>query len=302
MISALILAVSLFNTSHNGIDVIVSSENDVIDPAKSVFVELKITSPKDVDVYAPDLRSRVRGFSLAEDFAIEPYENNDGTRVMEVRWRLVPEPCAKTYKIAPFAIKTKSGKSFVAGPVYFKNPLEREKVSGEMIIDPKKDLPPLSWRLVGYCTLILIGAITLIGVIWMLIKYLARRVKEHRMSPVERAWAELDRLMKKGLPGRGKFKDFYVELTMVVRRYVQRTHNVKAPHLTTEEFFDATRKSASFPLSALDELIQFLRAADKVKFAGVKATLELADEAIEIARAYIKKDNLIMEKRKRQRK
>jgi hypothetical protein len=199
-------------------------------------------------------------------------------------------------------IKTKSGESFVAGPVYFKNPLEREKVSGEMIIDPKKDLPPLSWRLVGYCALILIGAITLIGVIWMLIKYLARRVKEHRMSPVERAWAELDRLMKKGLPGRGKFKDFYIELTMVVRRYVQRTHNVKAPHLTTEEFFDATRKSASFPLSALDELIQFLRAADKVKFAGVKATLELADEAIEIARAYIKKDNLIMEKRKRQRK
>ena len=106
MISALILAVSLFNTSHNGIDVIVSSENDVIDPAKSVFVELKITSPKDVDVYAPDLRSRVRGFSLAEDFAIEPYENDDGTRVMEVRWRLVPEPCAKTYKIAPFVIKT----------------------------------------------------------------------------------------------------------------------------------------------------------------------------------------------------
>ena len=302
MISALILAVSLFNTSHNGIDVIVSSDNDVIDPAKSVFVELKITSPRDVDVYAPDLRSRVRGFSLAEDFAIEPYENDDGTRVMEVRWRLVPEPCAKTYKIAPFAIKTKSGESFVAGPVYFKNPLEREKVSGEMIIDPKKDLPPLSWRLVGYCALILIGAITLIGVIWMLIKYLARRVKEHRMSPVERAWAELDRLMKKGLPGRGKFKDFYIELTMVVRRYVQRTYNVKAPHLTTEEFFDATRKSASFPLSALDELIQFLRAADKVKFAGVKATLELADEAIEIARAYIKKDNLIMEKRKRQRK
>lgn len=290
MISALILAVSLFNTSHNGIDVIVSSENDVIDPAKSVFVELKITSPKDVDVYAPDLRSRVRGFSLAEDFAIEPYENDDGTRVMEVRWRLVPEPCAKTYKIAPFAIKTKSGKSFVAGPVYFKNPLEREKVSGEMIIDPKKDLPPLSWRLVGYCALILIGAITLIGVIWMLIKYLARRVKEHRMSPVERAWAELDRLMKKGLPGRGKFKDFYIELTQVVRRYIQRKHGLKAPNLTTEEFFEAVKDVRSFPKSALEGLMEFLNAADMIKFAGVKATPELADEATNSARSYITED------------
>lgn len=290
MISALILAVSLFNTSHNGIDVIVSSENDVIDPAKSVFVELKITSPKDVDVYSPDLRLRVRGFSLAEDFAIEPYENDDGTRVMEVRWRLVPEPCAKTYKIAPFAIKTKSGKSFVAGPVYFKNPLEREKVSGEMIIDPKKDLPPLSWRLVGYCALILIGAITLIGVIWMLIKYLARRVKEHRMSPVERAWAELDRLMKKGLPGRGKFKDFYIELTQVVRRYIQRKHGLKAPNLTTEEFFEAVKDVHSFPKSALEGLMEFLNAADMIKFAGVKATPELADEATNSARSYITED------------
>lgn len=290
MISALILAVSLFNTSHNGIDLNISSDNDVIDPAKSVFVELKITSPKDVDVYAPDLRSRVRGFSLAEDFAIEPYENDDGNRVIEVRWRLVPEPCAKTYKIAPFAIKTKSGESFVVGPVYFKNPLEREKVSGEMIIDPKKDLPPLSWRLVGYCALILIGAVTLIGIIWMLIKYLARRVKEHRMSPVERAWAELDRLMKKGLPGRGKFKDFYIELTQVVRRYIQRKHGLKAPNLTTEEFFEAVKDVQSFPKSALEGLMEFLNAADMIKFAGVKATPELADEATNSARSYITED------------
>lgn|GEM_PF-1076905 len=302
MIGSLILAVTLCTASREGVDITLSSDTEVVNPGRSVFVDLKIASPKDVEVLPPDLRSRVRGFTLAEDFAIEPYVDDSGLRVSEVRWRLVPEPCAKTYKIAPFAVKTKNGESFVAGPVYFKNPPEREKVAGEMIIDPKKDLPPLSWKLVGYCTLILMGALTLTAVIWMLVKYLARRVKEHRMSPVERAWVELDRLMKKGLPGRGKFKDFYIELTMVVRRYVQRTHNVKAPHLTTEEFFDATRKSASFPLSALDELIQFLRAADKVKFAGVKATLELADEAIEIARAYIKKDNLIMEKRKRQRK
>lgn len=302
MIGSLILAVTLCTASHEGVDITLSSGNEVVDPGRSVFIDLKIVSPKDVEVLPPDLRSRVRGFTLAEDFAIEPYVNDSGLRVSEVRWRLVPEPCAKTYKIAPFAVKTKNGESFVAGPVYFKNPPEREKVAGEMIIDPKKDLPPLSWKLVGYCALILIGSLTLTAVIWMLVKYWARRVKEHRMSPVERAWVELDRLMKKGLPGRGRFKDFYIELTMVVRRYVQRTHNVKAPHLTTEEFFDATRKSASFPLSALDELIQFLRAADKVKFAGVKATLELADEAIEIARAYIKKDNLIMEKRKKQRK
>jgi len=107
-------------------------------------------------------------------------------------------------------------------------------------------------------------------------------VKEHRMSPIERAWAELDRLIQKGLPGRGKYKDFYVELTMVVRRYVQRKYGVKAPHLTTEEFL---REFQS------DDLRAFLESADMVKFAGVEATPEMADEATASARTYLEGDS-----------
>lgn len=290
MIGSLILAVTLLDLSRNGVDVTLSTENEVVNPGRSVFVDLKIVSPENVEVLPPDLRTRVRGFSLAEDFAVEPYENDDGRRVAEVRWRLVPEPCAKTYKIAPFAVKTKSGASFAAGPVYFKNPPVREKVAGEMSIDPRKDLPPLSWRLVGWCALALFGAISVLASVWAFARYIARRVKEHRMSPVERAWAELERLMKKGLPGRGRFKDFYIELTLVVRRYIQRKHGLKAPHLTTEEFFEAVRDVPSFPQSAVPGLMEFLNAADMVKFAGVKATAELADEAADSAKAYINED------------
>lgn len=290
MIGSLILAVTLLDLSRNGVDVTLSTENEVVDPGRSVFVDLKIVSPENVEVLPPDLRTRVRGFSLAEDFAVEPYENDDGRRVAEVRWRLVPEPCAKTYKIAPFAVKTKSGASFAAGPVYFKNPPVREKVAGEMSIDPRKDLPPLSWRLVGWCALALFGAMSVLCAVWAFARYIARRVKEHRMSPVERAWAELERLMKKGLPGRGRFKDFYIELTLVVRRYIQRKHGLKAPHLTTEEFFEAVRDVPSFPQSAVPGLMEFLNSADMVKFAGVKATAELADESADSAKAYINED------------
>ena len=103
------------------------------------------------------------------------------------------------------------------------------------------------------------------------------------MSPIERAWAELDRLVKKGLPSRGRFKDFYVELTMVVRRYIQRKYGIKAPHMTTEEFLFEARPS--------DELRRFLESSDLVKFAGVEATPAMADEATESARNYLKSDN-----------
>ena len=112
------------------------------------------------------------------------------------------------------------------------------------------------------------------------------------MSPIERAWVELDRLLKKGLPGRGRYKDFYVELTMVVRRYVQRKYGIKAPHLTTEEFFEeiGARGMKS------EDLRKFLESADLVKFAGVQATPEMADEATNSARGYLKVDSQAAEK------
>ena len=168
-----------------------------------------------------------------------------------------------------------------------------------MEIDPKKDLPPLSWKLVGWVLLALSVIAAIVAGGYYLVKFIAAKWREHRMSPVERAWVELDRLMKKGLPGRGKFKDFYVELTMVVRRYVRRQHGIKAPHLTTEEFFAATRASDEFPKEALDALMEFLNKADMVKFAGVEATPETADGATQSAKAYIASDDKFVRERQR---
>ena len=246
MISFL-LAVVLFETSQFGIDLKVESETQAIDPAKSVFLRVELKSPHDRSATMPDLRDRAVGFSLVEDFAEEPRKENDGSTVQVTNWRLVPEPCADVYKIRPFVVKaspkiykarTDEGMySFVGGPIYFENPAAREPVTGGMETDPKKDLPPLSWRLVGWAALVVLAALAILAALVWLARYITRRVKEHRMSPIERAWVELDRLLKKGLPGRGRYKDFYVELTMVVRRYVQRKYGIKAPHLTTEEFF-----------------------------------------------------------------
>lgn len=300
MISMLIAA-TVLELSRNGIEFKAETDSVRIDPARSVFLRVEAKAPQDRVVVLPDLRDRVVGFSLAEDFVEEPKTANDGSAVKIANWRLVPEPCADEYKIRPFVVKASpkmmsyqsdEGKySFVAGPVRFEPPVAREPVTGEMECDPRKDLPPLSWKLVGWAATALLAAAAVVAGVLSGAGYVARRVKEHRMSPIERAWAELDRLLKKGLPGRGRYKDFYVELTMVVRRYVQRQHGVKAPHLTTEEFFEITRSSPTFPKSALDELMDFLRKADMVKFAGVEATPETADDATESARTYMSRDD-----------
>ena len=300
MISFL-LAVVLFETSQFGIDLKVESETKVIDPARSVFLTMELKVPHDRTATMPDLRDRVVGFSLVEDFAEEPRKEKDGSTVQVTNWRLVPEPCAEVYKVKPFVVKgspkiwkaqSDEGKfSFIGGPIYFENPAAREPVTGGMETDPKKDLPPLSWRLVGWVALVVLVALAILAALVWLARYVARRVKEHRMSPIERAWVELDRLLKKGLPGRGRYKDFYVELTMVVRRYVQRKYGIKAPHLTTEEFFAELAKSNNQTIEQSNNLRRFLESADLVKFAGVEATPEMADEATDSAKGYLTSDS-----------
>ena len=295
---ALIAAV-LFETSQDGVSLKVESETTQIDPARSVFLRVELATAADRTATLPDLRDRVVGFSLAENFAEEPVRGADGATVQAANWRLVPEPCARAYKIRPFVVKASpkmlsyqsdEGKfSLVGGPIAFAPSAAREPVTGGIETDPKKDLPPLSWRLAGLLALAALGLAALVAGVVFLVRLVARKVKEHRMSPIERAWVELDRLVKKGLPGRGRYKDFYVELTMVVRRYIQRQYGVKAPNLTTEEFL-RNERIAELSKGRMESLKAFLESADLVKFAGVQATPEMADDAMASARDYLKGD------------
>ena len=301
MFSFILIAAAILETSANGIELKIDSERTVVDPGRSIILRVELKTPPGKTAILPDLRDRVEGFSLAEDFTDEPQRLKDGSTVQTANWRLVPEPCAERYKIRPFVVKAspkmmsyqsdEGSLSFIAGPIRFENPPQRESVTGPMETDPKKDFPPLSWKLAGTISLALAAIALAIYALVKIAKYVTRRVKEHRMSPVERAMAELKRLLDKGLPGRGRYKDFYIELTMVVRRYVQRQHAVRAPHLTTEEFFEQAKRASTFNREALEDLVDFLRRADMVKFAGVQATPEMADEATESARVYLRSDN-----------
>jgi len=304
-----LLAAVLFETTQGGIGLEVErvdaefrplKENCPVDPARSVFLRVELRTPSDRSAAMPDLRDRVVGFSLAEDFAEEPQKEKDGSTVQVTNWRLVPEPCADVYKVKPFVVKASpkiyraqsdEGRySFVGGPVVFEKPVAREPVTGDMEVDLALDLPSYIGEHVGRILLAVLSTLAaLIGLVAG-VRRLRRRVKEHFMSPIERAWAELDRLLKKGLPGRGRYKDFYVELTMVVRRYVQRKYGIQAPHLTTEEFFAEIAKSNNQTIKQSNNLQRFLESADMVKFAGVEATPEMADAATDSARGYLKSD------------
>ena len=148
--------------------------------------------------------------------------------------------------------------------------------------------PPL--RTVAGNIAILI-AIALLGfIIWKLIRRVHRRIRLMRMSPRERALEELKELLAKKLIEKEQLKDFYVELTMVVRRYIERQHHVRAPEQTTEEFLAAVSSDPHFDTTVVTRLKRFLEAADLVKFAAYQPNRDNISNSIDTAKDYITSD------------
>ena len=76
MIAFILLAAILFETTNDGVSFSLSSETTQVDPARSVFLRVELTTPANRTAILPDLRDRVVGFSLAEDFVEEPVQRS----------------------------------------------------------------------------------------------------------------------------------------------------------------------------------------------------------------------------------
>lgn len=228
-----------------------------------------------------DLAGRFEGFDLAGSYADE---------VGALHLALSPRPGAPRYRVRPFAVTVEDGRggtSWFATEPFDLPAAPALRASG----DPAAALRPArigpGARAVLRWALLALGAAALLALAAWGALALRRARKVRRMSPKERALRELDRLLARELPAKGRFKDFYVELTLVVRRYVERRHGIRAPRRTTEEFLAEARRSPAFDAATVARLGAFLEAADLVKFAGARADEAGSRQAADRARDYL---------------
>ena len=286
--------------SDGDVEIKAASSMESIDLGRDFDLTLTVTHPAEVKVSLPDLtalRGRFQGFSVADGFARDEAKQPDGRVAREWRWRLVPEPAAEKYRLAPFAVEVRpvvgaatDVRSFPTAPVVFPvMPLEAN-VGGDVEISPEPYWIRPTARMIARWILLGLGGLVVLTVLVFLFSRLRRAAKLRRMTPSERAFAELSDLLGRGLPEKGLFKDFYIELTHVVRRYIERSHGIRAPEQTTEEFLAAAKTHPRFTPEVIARLADFLRSADLVKFAGVGSSSSVAEEAVRTARAYIERD------------
>jgi len=282
-------------TSRSGVSVTFTFDPPVVRLDRDILLTIRVASPTNLAVKLPPVENRVTGFVVSGSYDGHTTVNS-GKTFKERHVRLTPQ-ISKEYRIAPMAITWKDPSS--GQEQWF--PTQPVVVSSESLVkgDPGKSIAaprgpawiyPGMKGFLGY-TLGILGVAALAYGAWRLLRKIQRAVKLHRMSPRERALFELAGLMARDLVGHDRVKEFYFELTMIVRLYIERAHAIRAPEQTTEEFLIIVSRDSRFQPDVAGRLREFLQAADLVKYAGVRPEPASVDGAISTARNYIETDS-----------
>jgi hypothetical protein len=140
---------------------------------------------------------------------------------------------------------------------------------------------PYGWWLLGAAITVAVGVAVL--------AYVRRRrgpLAASVLSPREQATRELNGLWSSDI-ARRDVKRFYVELTDIVRRYIERSTGIHAPEQTTEEFLREVGRGGVFSRDERQRLKDFLESADLVKFAAHRPNAEDVDEAYRRAGRFV---------------
>ncbi len=152
-------------------------------------------------------------------------------------------------------------------------------------LGPLPELPGGWWS--RWWLWLTLGAATVAGIAWAATIWRRHAVEHARATAFERALRRLEALEGRGLPAAETVDAWYVELSDIVRRYIEDRHAVRAPELTTEEFLLEARRSVSFSAAHRDLLSTFLSRCDRVKFARYSPREDESRNALQVARRFL---------------
>lgn len=110
-------------------------------------------------------------------------------------------------------------------------------------------------------------------------------------EPPADQWAlgRLRALLARDDLSRGLFREFYYELSDIVRGYIERRFKVSAPEMTTEEFLAAAADDGRFGPELAEVVGRFLQACDLVKYAACRPGRADAEALVEAAREFVER-------------
>lgn len=120
----------------------------------------------------------------------------------------------------------------------------------------------------------------------------ARRRIEKQRSAYDEAVASLRKLERDGAPDAETADAWFVELSSIVRTYLEKRYEIRAPELTTEEFLQVATARPELREEHRMLLTQFLERCDRVKFAGYRPDADESLATLAAARGFVEDTRL----------
>ena len=119
-----------------------------------------------------------------------------------------------------------------------------------------------------------------------------------RVTAYDVAMRRLRALQRDGYPEPDAADEWYVELSAIVRRYLEDRFGLRAPELTTEEFLRDAKRSEALAPEHRELLSSFLEGCDRVKFAAYQPGPAESAEALKNAERFLAETRLTSDETK----
>ena len=267
----------------------------------SITLTLVVTAEPEVEVLMPEFGQALDRFSIVEFLPRERLDES-GLSVATQRYTL-QVPLSGEQQIPPIMIEfvdRRAGQQ--AAPegedayeiITERLPFTVQSVLPEQAGDDLKpmlgELQPLAttptpqwpWPLLAILLLLLAS----LPFIWRWWQQWRSGVRQR--SAYDIAYGRLQILLNQPRPDAEQMKAFFMELSAIVRRYLEDRFALHAPELTTEEFLDVAAQSPDLSREHQGFLRDFLQVADQVKFARHIPTTERVEEALNSAAHFLR--------------
>jgi hypothetical protein len=273
---------------------------------ETIYLRLDIDAPVGISVDAPFQEAgdqRLGRFKIV-GFVRDTQRKPDGAQHQEQTYTL-EAPSSGKHRVPPLRLEMVDSRGD-AGSQAGKTqeilteevPIDVAPVKAEAVdaklrtvagkLDPEVGGTP--WFLVGALAG---GALVLAIGSWLLWRmWRTRRRIAVKISAYEEAIGKLRALEVRGAPSSELADAWFVELSAIVRSYLEHRYDIRAPELTTEEFLQVASRAPELTSGHRMQLSQFLERCDRVKFAGYRPDDSESIDTLAAARAFVEDTRL----------